>query len=711
MKKWISALFVFMAICFFSCKSERENIYLETSEQKDVSFAARKMSRNLSNLGYQISEKSSGNRFTIQLNVDSSKFKPGAFSIVNQKDALQITGGDRAGILYGVQEVIENVENGVSLSSIANIRETPYVPFRAIKFNLPWDSYRRSDALQLHMETCRDTMFWKKYLDMMAENRFNVLTLWNLHPFNWMVRLEKYPEASGLTDTEYKEWRDFWKTLFRMAKERGIETYIVNWNIFVSDSFAQAHNVAEYSTKDTFYGVSDTSELVKDYNRECVREVINQYPDLTGIGFSLGEAMDNMTPTEREKWSLDVIVKGMQQADRKARLIHRVPFSADQGSGGSTDVTVEQMTRNALDTIDVPSPIWVEVKFNWSHAHSTPKLIKTHGGEITDTYWNPVPDNYKLTWMIRNEDFFALRWGQTDFIREHLDMNVHPYVGGYFVGSECYIPAKDYFTKVDLDSVEWDYAFERQWMFYKTWGRLLYDPSKGDELFIRSLDNKYGNGKTLFKAYNAAGKVPLMIASFWDLAWDFTLYTEGLYAFNHETNRTEFISVDRLIKHPTLDTAILNVDTYTTILAANKTIPENKITPFAFADELEKNATRALDLVESIPASNSALQYELADIEIWGNMGRYFNEKVRAAVALSLYEKTGKVKHKSKAVEHLENASSYWKTIVKISEPLYKEMPLVHLNNREDKYFHWSKLLDEVKRDIEIAENYRDPDL
>jgi hypothetical protein len=36
--------------------------------------------------------------------------------------------------------------------------------------------------------------------------------------------------------------RQFWTTLFRMAHDRGIETYIVNWNSLVPPSFAFAHN-------------------------------------------------------------------------------------------------------------------------------------------------------------------------------------------------------------------------------------------------------------------------------------------------------------------------------------------------------------------------------------------------------------------------------------------------------------------------------------
>ena len=67
---------------------------------------------------------------------------------------------------------------------------------------------------------------------------------------------------------------------------------------------------------------------------------------------------------------------------------------------------------------------------------------------------------------------FALRWGVADFIRQHIADNTPDYVGGYFIGSETYIPAKDYFTKPGF-SVNWKYAFQRQWLFYKLWGRLL----------------------------------------------------------------------------------------------------------------------------------------------------------------------------------------------------------------------------------------------
>ncbi|MEJ2628651.1 MAG: hypothetical protein P8078_08865, partial [bacterium] len=157
--------------------------------------------------------------------------------------------------------------------------------------------------------------------------------------------------------------------------------------------------------------------------------------------------MGGMTPQQRENWIRDTIIKGMCLANRKSKLIHRIPFSGSTGSLGATNIEMEQITRRGIEqeaALDCfIKPIWASLKFNWTHGHSTPKLIKVHGGKIYGTYWNPKPEGYKIIWTVRNEDFFCLRWGVADFIRRHIKMNTHDYVGGYFIGSETYIPAKD----------------------------------------------------------------------------------------------------------------------------------------------------------------------------------------------------------------------------------------------------------------------------
>ena len=132
--------------------------------------------------------------------------------------------------------------------------------------------------------------------------------------------------------------------------------------------------------------------------RECVTQVLQEYPDLTGIGFTLGEGMAGMTPQEREKWMTDTYIEGMRQAGRKVKLVHRIPFSSTTESLGAK-AELEKLTRKAIENeanLFYHGPVWADLKYNWSHAHSTPKLVKVHGGKMYDTFYNPEPEGYKL---------------------------------------------------------------------------------------------------------------------------------------------------------------------------------------------------------------------------------------------------------------------------------------------------------------------------
>ena len=623
-----------------------------------------------------------------------------------------IYGGDARGLIYGALALAEQLVNGINLEDIIASREKPHLAFRAIKYNLPWDTYRPSSALDLHYETARDLKYWEAFLDMMVQNRFNVISLWNLHPYTFMIKAKHFPEASPWSDQELEEWETLYREIFRMAKERALDTYIVHWNIFVSEAFAKAHNVAEKNFYPHYYVTGDTSEIVRRYLRESVKQVLEEYPNLDGIGVSHGEGMAGMTPLERQEWMDDVLLVGMLEADRPVKLIHRVPFSSNLSSAGSTSQDLEFITRRAMENLEerFDGPIWVEMKFNWSHAHSTPKLVKVHGGKLGDTYFQPTPKNYKITWQMRNEDFFALRWGVPSFIRQHIALNGEAdFVGGYFVGSETYIPAKDYFT-ASAETRNWTYAFERQWLFYKLWGRLLYNPKTPDQVFQAEFNRRYGTeGNHLLEAMSLASSTQLRLASLYDSKWDFTLYSEGFLALKNEVVR--YITVDDLITHPTMDPDYISIADYVNTMLDGGSFAVQKVTPPMLADILERDNRQALSLVEKInPANDLALQYEVADIKTWAYLGLHLAEKIRGGIALQEYRQAADKKNKSDAINHLEKALEHWDQVIKITRPIYRDMPLTHYNHNSknanpDNLFHWALIRDEVAADVSIAEN------
>lgn len=632
----------------------------------------------------------------------SEELLPEGFRIARiqgrEKSVLVIAAYDESGAMYGALELAERLRKEGSLDAVIECVINARFPFRAIKFNLPWSTYRRNECFSMQIETIRDLAFWDRFLDMMAENRYNALTLWNLHPFPYMFRVPNFPLATPFTDEQLAEWKTYWSALFRMAKARGIETYLVNWNIFVSESFRE-HYDSEAISDDSFYhyGDSYTTDQIKQYTRESITQLINEYPDLTGFGISLGERMNDMTPEDRQDWIKDVYFEGIRKADRKVKFIHRAPFSVDPA-----------VTREAIESSDVfIEPVWVEVKFNWSHAYSSTKLLLTHGGSGgMEGYWDPAPGNYKITWMIRNEDFFTLRWAQPDFIREHIAENGHDYAGGYYVGSECFIPGKDYSHQEESPHIDWSYAFEKHWLYYMLWGRMLYDPSTPDHVFEAALDRRHGAvvGKQLLEAYSSVCRMPMALASFYNFTWDFSLYAEGFMSADRSgyNEGKAFISLEDLLESTTFDPSYMSIRTYVDRTITGQSL-EGQITPLELADRLEADAARGLQAIDSLNIASPTLHCELCDIEAWAYLNLYFADKLRAGVCFERFRRTGNEAKRLEALSWLQapHAAAHWEQLIRVTQSHYREQPLLHLNKLP---FSWELFRPQVQEDIQYVE-------
>jgi hypothetical protein len=376
--------------------------------------------------------------------------------------------------------------------------------------------------------------------------------------------------------------------------------------------------------------------------------------------------------------------------------------------------------RRVIDHAELPERTIVEVKFNWSHGHSTPLLSLTHSndqGTIMREFWDPEPENYFIAWMIRNEDFFVLRWGDHEFIREHIQTNHHDYVDGYFVGSEGYIPAMDYSHLEDHPHKTWRYAFEKQWLFYHLWGRLTYNPEESNETLARAYENRYVrlDGLKMLKAFSLASKVPQYLASFYKGTWDFTLYSEGFMAAwptGFDDGKSPFISIEELIRHETLDPRYLSISEYCQLVNEGLPVEEESITPLELASQLEEKCTIAIAQINELryPGNEPVLASELDDLETWCHLGYYFADKLRAGVFLETYNLGSNPLDKEKALEFLESCVGHWRNVIKLTRDRYKPMPYVSMGHQTQKWpdfkaFHWELFLDDVKADQDYVKN------
>lgn len=716
MKIFLLCLLLFLnSICF----AHNSNTKLFSSDTITIrNIAIKKVSKQISFSKHPLSDysKKADDFFKIVLlnknkdqawikknGIQPGNIKPEGYEIIKKQNTIFIVGGDESGIMYALLDLKDYYKLQNSFDGLDSKIENPHFSFRAIKFNLPWSSYRIGEPIQMHLETVKDIDFWEQFLDMMAENRFNKLTLWNLHPFTFMIQPEGFPEANQFTGQEFKNWQKFWRTLFKMAKDRGIETYIINWNIITSPGMTEAHNVANYKDDlEWHYGFTpaDTSQIIVDYMKQCVTQTINEYPNLTGVGVSIGERM-KMPIDDAMTWVKNTFVEGIKQANRPAKFIHRAPFSVEPEAARKY---IESYT-------DFPDPIIMEFKFNWSHGHSSPNLSITHGGKIADQYWNPKPTNYKMAWMMRNEDFLMLNWGNINFIKEHIKVNDHKdIVAGYFVGSETYIPAKEYRIHPDVN-YNWKYAFEKQWEFYQMWGRLLYNPKLQDDFFINQFNYKYGKnvGSQLFEALKLSSEMPLELASFYQGTWDFTLYCEGflngkqLYR-NYKEADEAFININEMISHPTLDKRYLNIDQFVNLNLAKIAIKSDQITPLDIAKKMNANGDKILSLLNNLESAKTDnpenYKIELNDMKAWAYLSLYFAKKLEGGVFLDEARKSKNKELQLEAINSLKVAATYWGKIIDATKQ-YQDVSLLHLRTYK---FSWRYFFPKVLKDIELAE-------
>jgi len=113
---------------------------------------------------------------------------------------VRVIGGDAAGAMYGRLDVAEAVRLG-TLAVIAVGERKPHIEFRGIKFNIPLDvrtpSYSdNATAFQANIPEMWSRVFWGEFLDEMARHRYNVLSLWNLHPFPSIVKVPEFPDVA-----------------------------------------------------------------------------------------------------------------------------------------------------------------------------------------------------------------------------------------------------------------------------------------------------------------------------------------------------------------------------------------------------------------------------------------------------------------------------------------------------------------------------------
>lgn len=645
--------------------------------------------------------------------------KPEGFSIrktgTGRSAVLWIIGHDPGGAMYGGLDAAEQIRIG-GLESITSMDRTPYMAMRGVKFNIPLDvrtpSYSdMSDAGQANIPEMWNFDFWRRYLDALARDRYNYVSLWNLHPFPSMVQVPDYPDvaladvkrstirfdedyptvATGLSTPEMNAHAEvikkipigekiaFWRRVMQYAKDRNIDIYIITWNVYT------------YGV-DGKYGITDALDnpVTIDYFRKSVAQMFRTYPLLRGIGLTTGENMGDADFQAKENWAFATYGQGVldvarEQPDRLIRLIHR-----------QHQTSAQNIARTFAPLLKQPNVDFV-FSFKYAQAHALSSTVQPFAKEFVDSL-----GSLKTFWEIRNDDALMLRWGAPDFVRQFIKNIPHEVSLGLYAGSDMWIWGRDFLSlhPSEPDALEID----RQWYHWMLWGRLGYDPRMSDARITEVLHERFPSvdAPKLFDAWQHASMIYPLTTGFHWADFDFQWYIEGCRSRPGPAQTASgFHDVNRFITlgtHP--GTGNVSIPRYVEAMLAGQHV--SGTTPLQVADQLDAHAGAALRIVDALKANGKrtqALAGTLSDIRAMALLGQYYAEKIRGATALALFRSNGDAKQRDQAVERLRAAAIFWNSYTTLAASKYRN-PL--WTNRVGRVV-WNELNAEVARDIEIA--------
>ena len=644
--------------------------------------------------------------------------KAGSYAITVQavegRTRYLVTGADPAGAMYGGLDIAEAVRLG-TLEQLKGGEHEPFIARRGIKFNIPLDARTPSysdagDAAQQNIPEMWSRDFWHAFLDEMARDRFNVLSLWNLHPFPSLVKVAQYPDVAlndvmrttekfdttfNLTGKDMyrpsmqdhlevvkkltiEEKIEFWREVMQYAQDRGIDVYLITWNIFTFGT-------------DGKYGITPAQDnpVTIDYFRKSVAQTLITYPLLKGIGVTSGENMQRL-PGEftNEKWLWKTYGEGILDAkalqpNRSITLIHRL----NQANTGD----IEKEWANYPDTLDF------SLKYSAAHMYSSTKPM------LAEPTLNGLRAGQRAWLEVRNDDIYSFRWGDPDFVRDYVrNMPGPDKLAGFLMGPDGYVWGREV-TSTEPDTPR-QLFIQKEGFSFMLWGRLSFDPSLPDTLFEKTLAVEFPEadpGK-LFAAYCAASRViPEVNRFFWagggnDLGW----FPEA--CVRHPAGSKGFYSVVDFMKGKTMPGAgDVDIATY-----CDKTIRQevvSGVTPVQVASALQADAGTTLELLAGMPkAKNKELRLTLGDLAAMAHLGDYYAEKILGATDLAMFEKTGKPEWQASAVTHLQHALDAWKAYAGIATAQYHPQLLTRIG-----YVDLNAFSEYAQRDIDLAQGMK----
>ncbi len=673
-----STVVLILVLSIVSCVQKGKVTLVAKQESPREKFAVEKLAASLKEQGYKVVYSSQpvaeGEKQIVvgtlknELLAEFAKkyqsldtLKKEGFSIESSGKTIYVGGADASGILYGCLELSDRLKADGKLPEKINLTDQPQMVMRGTAIGLQKTVYLPGRTVYEYPYTPEnfpwfyDKALWIKYLDMMVENRYNSLYLWNGHPFASLVKLKDYPYAVEVDDATFKKNEEMFAFLTEEAEKRGIWVIQMFYNIIVSKPFAEHNNLKTQERERPIISI------IADYTQKSIAAFIEKYPNV-GLLITLGEAMNSID--DDVEWFTKTIIPGVKDGLKAL------------GRADEAPIVLRAHDTDAKRVMDASLPIYKNLF-----------TMSKYNGESLTTYeprdsWDSIPRGLSQigTLHIANVHILAnlepFRYGSPDFIQKSVQamQKIQGAKGVHIYPQASYWDWPYSADKTEPRQLEMD----RDWIWYKNWARYAWksDRSRTDETtyWSNQLGNYYGcgnEGKNIVEAYEQTGEIaPKLLRTF------------GISDGNRQTLLLGMFMAQLVNPH--------KYGVYSNFWPSSGPLKEvlevyaekewkgeehKGETPPQIIDDVVKRGQLAVEAIDKAEKAVTANKEEFArlknDVYCYRAFANCFAEKVKAAMLIYRYQYSNDVTDLEKALPFIEKSVEYYTELVKLTEDTY----------------------------------------
>jgi len=700
--KNLSLLLLTLVAVLTSCSGTVE-VVTQQQPDKRMAFAKEKLQQALHD-----ADIPRGN-WVIVLSEEAKEPKEG-FRIERDGQTITITGNDGTGVIYGVQEFIEqSVGSAEGYWTMSKpFEDAPEMVLRGtcIGQQKPYILEGR----QVYEYPLTPELFpwfydkeqWIEYLDMLVQNRMNSLYLWNGHPFASLVRLEDYPFAVEVDSATFQKNEEIYSFLTEEADKRGIFVIQMFYNIIVSQPFADHYGI---KTQDRHRPID---ALLSDYTRKSIAAFVEKYPNV-GLLCCLGEAMD--TYEDDVNWMCHTIIPGLK--DGLESLAQKDPKYV----GYEPPLLLRAHDTDCKMVMDSALTLY-----------SNLYTMHKYNGESLTTYqprgpWAEIHRGLSSLGSTHIENVHILanlepwRWSSPLFIRRTVGA-MHSVHGANALHLYPQASYWDYpYTADKFADGSRERQIDRDWMWFQAWARYAWKQNRDsvaeDQYWDLQLAKRYGtdveNADLMRRALDESGEIaPKLLRRFGITEgnrqslllgmlcsqlvnpYKYTVYP-GFYESCGPEGEKLIEWAEREWKHE----------------------PHVGELPLDIVNQCVEHGEQAVKFIDGVNVKSLSKESRAEFLRLRNDMYCYrafayaFQYKVMACRKVLDYQWSKDLKYLDEVVPLLEKSVDYWRELVRLTQDSYLYCNSMQTSQRripvggdDARFLHWSEMLPVYEKEV-----------